>query len=70
MSSKSYSDMLPFKSWDVLFVTKAHRSCDRLICMIRTGMHDDVIFYCGEEEECVTSVLVVVKAESYIYLKS
>ena len=52
MSSKSYSDMLPFKSWDVLFVTKAHRSCDRLICMIRTGMHDDVIFYCGEEEEC------------------
>ena len=69
MSSKSYSDMLPFKSWDVLFVTKAHRSCDRLICMIRTGMYDDVIFIVGRRKS-VTSVLVVVKAESCIYLKS
>ena len=50
MSSESYSDMLPFKSWDVLFGTKAHRSCDRLVCMIRTGMHDDVIFIVGRRK--------------------
>ena len=69
MSSESYSDMLPFKSWDFLFGTKAHRSCDRLVCMIRTGMHDHVIFIVGRRKS-VTSVLVVVKAESCIYLKS